>query len=153
MYKELLNCMNKCCFSFCLTGYFGRPVRNTIYLTNVRGSFKADCQILFLQKSARHDRHQSANYISTTYIILFLLLHEIQSLSAHSPSCIAHKLRKREDWTVRRIFFISANRPYDDQIYNCNLEISPTQVIILRNCQNWSKHSKVTSLPKTVQPL
>jgi hypothetical protein len=27
-------------------------------------------------------------------------------------------------------FFSSANRPYDDQIYNCNLEISPTLVII-----------------------
>jgi hypothetical protein len=47
----------------------------------------------------------------------------------------------------------SANRPYDDQIYDCNLEISPAQAIIKRNCQNWSKHSKVTSLPKTVQPL
>jgi hypothetical protein len=66
---------------------------------------------------------------------------------------LIHKLRKREDWTVRRIFFISANIPYDDQIYNSNLDISPTQAIIKRNGQNWSKHSKVTSLPKTVQPL
>jgi hypothetical protein len=65
---------------------------------------------------------------------------------------LMHKLRKREDWTVR-IFFISANRPYDDQIYNGNLDISPTQAIIKRNCQNWSKHSIVTSLIKTVQPL
>jgi hypothetical protein len=48
---------------------------------------------------------------------------------------------------------ISACRPYYDQIYNCNLDISPTQGIIKRNCQNCSMHSKVTSLPKTLQPL
>jgi hypothetical protein len=48
---------------------------------------------------------------------------------------------------------ISACRPYYDQIYNCNLEISPTQAINTRNCQNWSMHSKVTSLPKTLPPL
>jgi hypothetical protein len=33
-------------------------------------------------------------------------------------------------------FFISACRLYYDQIYNCNLEISPTQAILKRNCQN-----------------
>jgi hypothetical protein len=48
---------------------------------------------------------------------------------------------------------ISASKPYYDQIYDSNLEISPTQAIIKRNCQNCSMHSKVTSLPKTLQPL
>jgi hypothetical protein len=38
-------------------------------------------------------------------------------------------------------------------MYNDNLERSPTQAIIKRNGQNWSIHSKVTSLPKTLQPL
>jgi hypothetical protein len=40
-----------------------------------------------------------------------------------------------------------------DQIYNCNLEISPTQAIIKRNWLNWLMHSKVTGLPETLQPL
>jgi hypothetical protein len=48
---------------------------------------------------------------------------------------------------------ISACRPYYDPIYNFNLEISPTPASIKRNCQNCSMHSKVTSLPKTLQPL
>jgi hypothetical protein len=35
-----------------------------------------------------------------------------------------------------------------------HLEISPTQGIITRNCQNWFMHSKVTGLlPKPLQPL
>jgi hypothetical protein len=33
------------------------------------------------------------------------------------------------------IFFISACRLYYDQIYDCNLEISPTQAILKRNCK------------------
>jgi hypothetical protein len=51
------------------------------------------------------------------------------------------------------IFFSFECRPYYDQIYNCNLEISPTQAIIKRNGQNWLMHSKVTGLPKALQPL
>jgi hypothetical protein len=31
---------------------------------------------------------------------------------------------------------LSACRLYNDQIYNCNLEISPTPAIIKRNCHN-----------------
>jgi hypothetical protein len=48
---------------------------------------------------------------------------------------------------------ISASNPHHDQIYDSNLEISPTQTIIKRNCQNCSMHSKVTSFPKTQTPL
>jgi hypothetical protein len=36
---------------------------------------------------------------------------------------------------------ISACRPYYDQIYNCNLEISPTPAIIKINCQNCSANA------------
>jgi hypothetical protein len=63
------------------------------------------------------------------------------------------KTSKKRGLDSEKNFVISANRPCDDQIYNCNLEILPTQAIIKRNCPNWSKHTKVTSLPKTVQPL
>jgi hypothetical protein len=48
---------------------------------------------------------------------------------------------------------ISASKPYYDQIYDNNLEISPKQAIFKRNCRNCSMHSKVTSFPKTLQPL
>jgi hypothetical protein len=44
-------------------------------------------------------------------------------------------------------FFISACTPYYDQIYNCNLEISPTQAIIKRNCQ-WFNAFKSYKPPK-----
>jgi hypothetical protein len=53
-----------------------------------------------------------------------------------------HKLRKR-GLDSEKIFFISAKRPYDDEIFNYNLYISPTKAIIKRNCQNWSKHSQL----------
>jgi hypothetical protein len=46
---------------------------------------------------------------------------------------------------------ISSCRPYYEQIHNFNLEIS--QAIIKINCQNWSMHSKVSTLSKTLQPL
>jgi hypothetical protein len=49
--------------------------------------------------------------------------------------------------------FISASKPYYDEIYDSNSEISPTQAIIKRNFQNCSMHSKVTSLPKTLESL
>jgi hypothetical protein len=49
------------------------------------------------------------------------------------------------------IFISFASRPYYDQIYNCNLEISPIPAIIKRIGQNWLMHSKVTGLSKTLK--
>jgi hypothetical protein len=43
---------------------------------------------------------------------------------------------------------ITACRPYYDQIYNCNLEISPTPAIIKRNCQNCFNAFKSYKPPK-----
>jgi hypothetical protein len=60
---------------------------------------------------------------------------------------------EKERTGLRDDFFLSFLVDHIMIKYIIVIYLDISQAMIKRNCQNWSLHSKVTSLPKTLQPL
>jgi hypothetical protein len=60
---------------------------------------------------------------------------------------VKHKLRKREDWTLSRFsLFLHVDTKMTKYIKGIERDPHTVQIMIKRDCQNWSMHSKVTDI-------
>jgi hypothetical protein len=112
------------------------------------------------KEQRRQERMYSTGVDYSTLSISSLQRHEEEIVLLSSPPAGAtsnmdkatHRLKKRGLDTVKKKIIFCC-RPCYDQTYNCNLEISPTQAIIKRNCQNEEIFTLDRSIPGSSRHL